>query len=249
MASMLKSHSTIDEKEVEKFSSLAQHWWDEEGSFKLLHTTNPIRIRYIKEQVCRFFNRQVNEMQPFKGLKLLDIGCGGGLTAIPMHKLGAEVLAVDASPENIGVASCYSQSLGLDIKFKCATAEDLVKSKIKFDIVLALEVIEHVADYKLFLQCIAQLLNKNGILILSTINRTLKSMLLAKLGAEYILRWVPVGTHDWNKFIKPEEIAGIFTELGITIVDIQGMNFDPLSTDKWCLSHDNYSTNYFLTAR
>ncbi len=237
--------STKDATEIKKFDDLASKWWDINGEFKILHIINPLRIGYIKTHVCKAFALDASSRRPFEGLKLLDVGCGGGLISVPMHNLGANVTAIDASPNNIKTAKAYAARKSLDINFLHNTSEELADTNQKFDVILALEVIEHVSDYKLFLEKLASLLTPNGVLIISTINRTFKALLLAKITAEYILRMAPIGTHDWNKFIKPEEISEELVKYGLKKSNISGMSMNPL-TFEWRLSHD-YNINYFAT--
>jgi 2-polyprenyl-6-hydroxyphenyl methylase/3-demethylubiquinone-9 3-methyltransferase len=239
--------STKDDFEIKKFDNLASKWWDIDGEFKLLHVINPLRIGYIKAHVCKAFGLDTSTKKPFKGLKFLDIGCGGGLISVPMYNLGASITGVDASFNNIKIAKAYAKRKALDINFAHTTVEELAAHEEKFDVVLSLEVIEHVADYKLFLDKLISLLSPDGILILSTINRTFKSMVLAKIAAEYILRMVPIGTHDWNKFIKPEEIEEELGKRNLNRFNISGMTMNPF-TFEWDLSND-VSVNYLVGYR
>ncbi len=239
--------TTRDEAEIKKFDDLADQWWDVNGKFKTLHIINPLRIKYIKTLVCRVFARGANEQVPFKGLELLDVGCGGGLISVPMNALGARVTAIDASLNNIKTAKAYAKRKSITIDFINTTAELVAKSGKKFDVILALEVIEHVSDYKLFLSELAKMLVPGGVLIISTINRTFKSLLLAKIAAEYILRMIPIGTHEWERFLRPEEIKEVLDTYGLKILDSSGMAFNPLIF-KWNLTRD-LSVNYFMTFR
>jgi 2-polyprenyl-6-hydroxyphenyl methylase/3-demethylubiquinone-9 3-methyltransferase len=198
---------SIDPAEVARFSAMAAEWWDPTGKFAPLHRFNPVRLGFIREQCLARFGRDGSQRAPFEGLKLLDIGCGGGLLSEPMRRLGFDVTGVDASDRNIGTASAHAAEVGLDITYRAATAEQLeAENAGPFDVVLNMEVIEHVADPAEYLRTTARLLAPGGLMILATLNRTLKALALAKVGAEYVLRWVPAGTHDWNKFLKPEEI-------------------------------------------
>lgn len=237
--------TTKDAAEIKKFDDLASQWWDVNGKFKMLHVINPLRIKYIKTRICKAFTRDASATKPFEGLKLLDVGCGGGLISVPMNALGASVTAIDASPNNINTAKAYAKRNSLPINFIHSTAEELGKKGKKFDVILALEVIEHVSDYKLFLCELASMLTPNGILIITTINRTLKSMLLAKIAAEYILRMIPIGTHEWEKFLKPEEIEEELRQYNLKRTNISGMTYNPF-TCEWSLSHDTL-VNYLVT--
>lgn len=239
--------TTVNKEEVEKFSRIAEEWWDENGKFRPLHKFNPVRISYIKEAASKHFNIDAKKAKPLSGLKLLDIGCGGGLLSVPMHRLGAEVTALDASERNILTAKTYADKNGLNINFINTTAEDLrEKNQNKFDIVLNMEVIEHVENVPLFVESSCALLKENGIMFIATLNRTFKSLMLAKIGAEYILGWLPKGTHDWNKFLSPGEIGGFLDKNNLTIKDITGVTYNPFR-DSWATSSDT-SVNYLISA-
>ncbi|MBN8828555.1 MAG: bifunctional 2-polyprenyl-6-hydroxyphenol methylase/3-demethylubiquinol 3-O-methyltransferase UbiG [Sphingobacteriia bacterium] len=237
---------TIDLKEIEKFSKLSEEWWNEEGPFKPLHKINPLRINYIKKHVLDYFNITLDN-KPFTGLKFLDVGCGGGLISEPMHRLGAEVTGIDASEKNIKTASFHSKKLDLNINYRCIDTISLANEEQKFDCILALEVIEHVSDIKEFLESLVNLLNDNGIIIITTINRTIKSYLLAILGAEYILRWIPIGTHSWKKFVKPSEIINVTNNYNLKVSNMKGMSFNPIKNE-WYLS-DDLEVNYLITLK
>ncbi|MDC3257511.1 bifunctional 2-polyprenyl-6-hydroxyphenol methylase/3-demethylubiquinol 3-O-methyltransferase UbiG [Candidatus Pelagibacter sp.] len=231
---------SINSKEIEKFSKIAEEWWDPNGKFKPLHKFNPIRISYIKENIIKTF--KINQKKtPLKNLKILDIGCGGGLLSEPMCKLGAEVTAIDASKKNINVAKLHSKKNNLKINYICTSPEKL-KIKNKFDIILNMEIVEHVEDVNFFLKSCSNLLKKNGIMFVATLNKTLKSYVFAILGAEYILRWLPIGTHEWEKFIKPDELIGILKKNNFELDQIDGMKFN-LLMDEWNISKDK-SINY-----
>ncbi|WP_425408062.1 bifunctional 2-polyprenyl-6-hydroxyphenol methylase/3-demethylubiquinol 3-O-methyltransferase UbiG [Hyphococcus sp.] len=239
--------STIDAAEIEKFSAIADEWWDPFGKFKPLHKFNPIRLAYIRDGACAHFGRDRRAAAPLKGLRLLDIGCGGGLVAEPMRRLGADVVAIDASERNIKTAMAHAAPLGLDIDYRAATAEQLAsQNEPLFDIVLNLEVVEHVADVDLFLKTSAGLVKPGGMMVMATINRTLKALALAKVGAEYILRWLPAGTHDPRKFVKPEEAKAALAHAGLTVTAEAGVSYNPLM-DIWRIGDDT-SVNYMLTA-
>ena len=242
-----KGKTTIDPDEVEKFSAIADEWWDPFGKFKPLHKFNPVRLAYIRDGACAHFSRDPQAKKPLEGLRLLDIGCGGGLVAEPMRRLGAEVVAIDAAERNVKTALAHAAPLGLDIDYRNTTVEDLVASgEAPFDIVLNLEVVEHVADVDLFLETSAGLVKPGGMLIMATINRTLKALALAKVGAEYILRWLPAGTHDPSKFVKPDEAKNALTKAALTITAEAGVTYNPLM-DIWRVGDDT-SVNYMLTA-
>ena len=232
--------STINKKEIEKFSKMADEWWDTEGKFKPLHKFNPLRINYIKKKVISHFKIQSKSL-PLKNIEILDIGCGGGLLSEPMCRMGAKVTAIDASQKNINVASFHSKKNKLKINYLCSSPEK-INIKKKFDVILNMEVVEHVDNLDLFLKKSSALLNKNGIMFISTINKTLKSYLFAIVGAEYVLKWLPIGTHDWNKFVKPKELIEIGEKNNLKLVKINGVNFNILKNE-WFISSDN-SVNY-----
>ena len=232
--------NSINSKEIEKFSKIAEEWWDPNGKFKPLHKFNPIRISYIKENIIKTF--KINQKKtPLKNLKILDIGCGGGLLSEPMCRLGANVTAIDASKKNISVAKLHSKKNNLKIKYICSSPEKL-KIKNKFDVILNMEIVEHVEDVNFFLKSCSNLLKKNGIMFVATLNKTLKSYVFAIVGAEYILRWLPIGTHEWEKFIKPDELISILKKNNFKLDQIDGMKFN-LLMDKWNISKDK-SVNY-----
>ena len=237
---------SIDPAEVARFSAQAAHWWDPDGPFRPLHKFNPARLAYIRDQICTYFVRDGRAPAPLNGLRLLDIGCGGGLVCEPMARLGATVVGADASYENIGAASAHAQAQGLAIDYRHTSAEALAGAGELFDIILNLEVIEHVADRGAFLAACAQLLKPGGIMILATLNRTLKAYGLAVLGAEYVLGWLPRGTHDWNKFITPEELSALLIAQGLHVTGRTGVSYQIL-TSRWALSPD-MDVNYMLCA-
>ncbi len=233
-------NNTINKKEIEKFSKIAEEWWNPEGKFKPLHKFNPIRISYIKENIIKTF--KINQKKtPLKNIKILDIGCGGGLLSEPMCRLGAEVTAIDASEKNINIAKLHSKKNNLKIEYICTSPEKL-KTKNKFDVVLNMEIVEHVEDVDFFLKSCSNLMRKNGIMFVATLNKTLKSYIFAIVGAEYILRWLPIGTHEWDKFIKPDELINILKKNNLNLDRIDGMKFN-LLIDKWDISNDK-SVNY-----
>jgi 2-polyprenyl-6-hydroxyphenyl methylase/3-demethylubiquinone-9 3-methyltransferase len=238
---------SVDSEEVERFSRLAAKWWDAKGEFAPLHKFNPVRLGFIRDQAAARFGRDARAREPFVGLKLVDIGCGGGLLSEPMRRLGFEVTGVDASEKNIGTARVHAAQQGLEIDYRCATAESLVGAGSgSFDVVLTMEVVEHVADPGRFLRTCADLLAPGGLMVVATLNRTARAYALAVFGAERVLRWLPAGTHDWRKFLKPEEVRAF---LGPTPVEVQGpfgVSYNPL-TDRWALSDDS-GVNYMMTA-
>ncbi len=232
--------STINKKEIEKFSRIAEEWWDPTGKFKPLHKFNPIRISYIKEHIIRTLNLK-EQKKPLEKVKILDIGCGGGLLSEPMNRLGAEVTGIDASSKNIEVAKLHAKKNNLKIKYICTSPEKFETEK-EFDVILNMEIIEHVEDVNLFIKSSSKLLKKNGIMFVATLNKTLKSYLFAIVGAEYFLRWLPIGTHDWEKFVKPEDLIETLKRYDLKLDVLDGMKFNILK-DEWKLSSDK-SVNY-----
>ena len=232
--------NTINKKEIEKFSKIADEWWDPNGKFKPLHKFNPIRIQYIKETIANHFNLN-GQKKILNGLTLLDVGCGGGLLSEPMSRLGANVVGIDASKKNIEVAKFHAKKNKLRINYICASPE-ILKIQKKFDVILSMEIVEHVEDINFFIKKSSELLKKNGLMFIATLNKTLKSYMFAIVGAEYILKWLPIGTHDWNKFIKPDELIKITKINNLKLEKLDGMNFD-LLTNEWNLSSNN-SVNY-----
>ena len=232
--------NTINKKEIEKFSKIAEEWWDPDGKFKPLHKFNPIRISYIKENIINTFNLQKSDGS-LKGIKILDIGCGGGLLSEPMARMGADVFGIDASDKNINIAKLHAEKNKLKIKYFCSSPENF-KTDNKFDVILNMEIIEHVKDVDFFLKSCSKFLKKNGIMFVATLNKTLKSYLFAIIGAEYVLRWLPIGTHEWEKFIKPEELINITKQCNLTLDDLKGVKFN-LVFNEWKLSNDK-SVNY-----
>tara|TARA_B100001057_G_scaffold232340_1_gene232539 strand:+ start:42 stop:770 length:729 start_codon:yes stop_codon:yes gene_type:complete len=232
--------NTINKKEIEKFSLIAEEWWNPTGKFKPLHKFNPIRISYIKNNIVKTFKIK-NKKKPLKKISILDVGCGGGLLSEPMTRLGANVVGLDASGKNINVAKIHALKNNLKIKYLCASPENY-KTTNKFDVILNMEIIEHVEDVDFFLKSCSKLLKKNGIMFVATLNKTLKSYLFAILGAEYVLRWLPIGTHEWDKFVKPEELIKILEKYNLNLDEISGLQFD-LIKNLWELSSDN-SVNY-----
>ena len=232
--------NTINKKEIEKFSKIAAEWWNPNGKFKPLHKFNPIRIKYIKDNIIKKFNLNSSN-KPLKTINILDIGCGGGLLSEPMSRLGANVVGIDASKKNIEVAKFHAKKNKLKINYICASPE-ILKIQKKFDVILGMEIVEHVEDINFFIKKSSELLKKNGLMFIATLNKTLKSYMFAIVGAEYILKWLPIGTHDWNKFIKPDELIKITKINNLKLEKLDGMNFD-LLTNEWNLSSNN-SVNY-----
>jgi len=233
-------NNTINKKEIEKFSKIAEEWWDPHGKFKPLHKFNPIRISYIKESIINSFKLK-EKVKPLEKVKILDIGCGGGLLSEPMSRLGADVMGIDASDKNIEIAKFHAKKDNLNIKYLCASPEKL-NTSVKFDVILNMEIVEHVKDVDFFLQSCSKLLRKNGIMFVATINKTLKSYFFAIIGAEYILRWLPIGTHEWEKFVKPGELVKILKKYDLRLDSLDGMKFNLLK-DEWKVSKDK-SINY-----
>jgi 2-polyprenyl-6-hydroxyphenyl methylase/3-demethylubiquinone-9 3-methyltransferase len=239
------AHTTVDPAEIERFSRIAGEWWDPAGKFAPLHRLNPLRIGYIRDRAAQHWKRDPLSGVPLQGLSVLDIGCGGGLLSEPMARLGAQVTGVDAAARNIRVAAQHAGKQGLDIDYRQGAAEALAEAGIRFDIVLALEIVEHVADVELFLKSCGQMVKPGGLLFLSTLNRTAKAWALAIAGGEYILRWLPRGTHDWKKFLKPSEVVNGLDAAGIAAQEIVGVVYSPLSR-AWSLSKSDLDVNYML---
>ena len=240
------TYTSIDPAEVERFSRIAAEWWDPKGKFAPLHRFNPVRLGFIRDQALLRFGRDARARAPFDGLRLLDIGCGGGLLSEPMRRLGFQVTGVDASERNIGTAATHAAEQGLDIDYRVATAEQLLDEGAgPFDVILNMEVIEHVAVPGEYLRSCARLLAPGGMMIVATLNRTLKALALAKVGAEYVLRWLPAGTHDWRKFLKPDELRGFLEGEPVTVAGPFGVAFNPLS-GRWSQAPD-VDVNYMMT--
>ncbi|MBB1490766.1 MULTISPECIES: bifunctional 2-polyprenyl-6-hydroxyphenol methylase/3-demethylubiquinol 3-O-methyltransferase UbiG [unclassified Paracoccus (in: a-proteobacteria)] len=242
----MTGQSSIDAGEVAKFQAMAAEWWDPAGKFKPLHMLNPLRLDYIAGQITAEFGRDRKARRPFEGLRLLDIGCGGGLVAEPMARLGAEVTGADAAAENIEVARVHAAQSDLAIDYRATTAEAILAEGARFDVVLALEIVEHVADPQEFITTCARLLRPGGLLVASTLNRTPQSFAAAIVGAEWIMRWLPRGTHEWSRFIRPTELGAMFDAAGVRVVDRSGMVFNPLGWS-WSLSKRDLSVNYLMT--
>ena len=232
--------TSVNKKEIDKFSKMANEWWDPEGKFKPLHKFNPTRIKYIKENIINNFKLK-NKSKPLSGIKILDIGCGGGLLSEPMSRMGANVTGIDASDKNIKIAKLHSKKNKLKINYFCKSPEKLKITK-KFDVILNMEIVEHVEDIDFFLKSCSKLLKKNGLMFVATINKTLKSYIFAIVGAEYVLRWLPIGTHEWEKFVKPEDLKKILMKYDLSLNKLEGMNFN-IFKDEWSISKD-LSVNY-----
>ena len=231
---------TINKKEIDKFSKLASEWWNPNGKFKPLHKFNPVRLKYIRDSIVKEFKKKKID-HSLNNIKILDIGCGGGLLCEPLSRLGAKVVGIDASEKNIKIAKTHARQNNLKIDYYCASPEDF-NHKEKFDVILNMEIVEHVEDVNLFLNSCSKLLKKNGIMFIATLNKTLKSYIFAIIGAEYILRWLPIGTHEWEKFLKPEELISILKNNDLKLDRVDGMNFNIL-TNRWKVSNDK-SVNY-----
>ena len=232
--------TSVNKKEIDKFSKMADEWWDSEGKFKPLHKFNTKRIKYIKENIINNFKLK-NKSKPLSGISILDIGCGGGLLSEPMSRMGANVTGIDASDKNIKIAKLHSKKNKLKINYLCSSPEKLKVTK-KFDVILNMEIVEHVEDIDFFLESCSKLLKKNGIMFIATINKTLKSYVFAIVGAEYVLRWLPIGTHEWEKFVKPEDLKKILMKYDLSLNKLEGMNFN-IVKDEWSISSD-LSVNY-----
>ena len=232
--------TSVNKKEIDKFSKMADEWWDPEGKFKPLHKFNPTRIKYLKENIINNFKLK-NKFKPLSGINILDIGCGGGLLSEPMSRMGANVTGIDASDKNIKIAKLHSKKNKLKINYLCSSPEKLKITK-KFDVILNMEIVEHVEDIDFFLKSCSKLLKKNGLMFVATINKTLKSYIFAIVGAEYVLRWLPIGTHEWEKFVKPEDLKKILMKYDLSLNKLEGMNFNIIK-DEWSISRD-LSVNY-----
>jgi 2-polyprenyl-6-hydroxyphenyl methylase / 3-demethylubiquinone-9 3-methyltransferase len=238
--------STVDDAEVERFSALAAEWWDPRGKMAVLHRFNPVRLSLIKQAACRRFGRDASGLDALAGLRILDIGCGGGLLSEPLARLGGAVVGADPSRTNIEAAKLHAAAAGVGVDYRATTAEALADAGERFDLVLAMEVVEHVADLGLFIRRCAEMVRPGGLMVVATINRTLKSFALAIVGAEYVLRWLPRGTHRWDKFVTPNELEAALERHGLRIIDATGVSYD-LIADRWQLSTD-MDVNYAVTA-
>jgi 2-polyprenyl-6-hydroxyphenyl methylase/3-demethylubiquinone-9 3-methyltransferase len=239
--------STVDEAEVTRFSALAAQWWDPRGKMAVLHKFNPVRLGFIKEAACRHFGRDDKRLDALTGLRILDIGCGGGILSEPLARLGAAVVGADPSQANIAAAQLHAADAGVSVDYRATTAEALADEGERFDLVLAMEVVEHVADLDLFIRRCTEMVRPGGLMITATLNRTLKSFALAIVGAEYVLRWLPRGTHQWEKFVTPNELEAVLERHGLAVVDETGVIYDLLA-DRWRLSTD-MDVNYMVVAK
>jgi 2-polyprenyl-6-hydroxyphenyl methylase/3-demethylubiquinone-9 3-methyltransferase len=238
---------TVDPAEIERFSRIADEWWDPDGKFAPLHRFNPVRLGFVRDRICARFGRDPRQPAVLEGLRILDIGCGGGLISEPLARLGATVTGIDAAERNVAVARLHAERMRLAIDYRHTTAEDLRAAGESFDVVLALEVVEHVADVDLFLECCAALVRPGGLLVMATLNRTTKAFALAVVGAEYVLRWLPRGTHDWRKFVKPSEAVRALRGSGLDVSELCGVAYSPL-TGRWALAPSDLDVNYMLVA-
>ncbi|MFD1254632.1 Ubiquinone biosynthesis O-methyltransferase [Devosia equisanguinis] len=238
--------TTVNDAEVAKFTAMAEQWWDPKGKFKPLHKFNPVRLSYIRDNLVRHFGRDPASIRPFEGLSILDVGCGGGLLCEPLTRLGAKVTGIDAAERNIRIAQIHAEQSRLDIDYRATTSEALVAAGEKYDVVLNMEVVEHVDNVPLYMKSCADLVAPGGLMFTATLNRTARSWALAVIGAEYILRWLPRGTHDWKKFLTPEEITAQLRRNGLSVIDEIGVTFNPIA-DSWGLSPD-MAINYMILA-
>ena len=238
--------STVDQTEVDRFAALATEWWDPRGKMAVLHKFNPVRLGFIKEAACRRFDRDAKRLDALAGLRILDIGCGGGVLSEPLARLGAAVVGADPAEANIAAAKLHAAEVGVTVDYRATTAEALADLGERFDVVLAMEVVEHVADLGLFVKRCAEMVKPGGLMVTATLNRTLKSFALAIVGAEYVLRWLPRGTHRWDKFITPNELAAVLERHGLTVTDETGVIYN-LVADRWQIATD-MDVNYMVTA-
>jgi 2-polyprenyl-6-hydroxyphenyl methylase/3-demethylubiquinone-9 3-methyltransferase len=240
------TNTTVNDAEIAKFTAMAEEWWDPTGKFKPLHKFNPVRLAYIRDNLIAHFGRDPSSIRPFDGIRILDVGCGGGLLCEPLTRLGASVTGVDAAERNIAIAKIHAEQSGLDIDYRATTSEALVAAGESYDVVLNMEVVEHVDNVPLYMKSCADLVAPSGLMFTATLNRTARALALAVIGAEYVLRWLPRGTHDWNKFLTPEEIIAELRRNGLKVTDQSGVSFNPLSGE-WRLSRD-MAVNYMVLA-
>lgn len=238
---------TVDADEIAKFAAMADEWWDPNGKFRPLHLFNPVRIAFLRDRIAAHFGRDVKGPRPLDGLRILDVGCGGGLLCEPMARLGASVTGIDATERNTEIARIHADAMALDIDYRFTTAADLAESRDSFDVVLNMEVIEHVADRQAFMEDCARLVRPGGLMFLATLNRTPKAYLLAIVGAEYVMRWLPRGTHDWKRFVRPSEMAAWLRRAGMEMREISGVAYDPLK-GAWKLAPRDLDVNYIVVA-
>lgn len=242
-----RKESTVDQGETAKFAAMAEEWWDPAGKFAPLHKFNPVRLAFLRDQICERFSRDPRSTRPLEGLTLADIGCGGGLLSEPMARLGATVTGVDAVERNVAVARAHAESVGVAVDYRRDTVEAMMARSEAYDVVLNMEIVEHVADVELFLQASAALVKPGGMMFIATLNRTLKAFGLAIVGAEYILGWLPRGTHDWKRFVRPSELAAPLRRAGLQMNEITGVAYNPLK-DKWSLAPRDLDVNYMAVA-
>ncbi len=238
--------TTVDPREVERFAALAAEWWNPRGKMKVLHKFNPVRLAYLREKLVAHFGRDPRSIRPLEGLRLLDIGCGGGLLCEPLARMGATVVGIDPAEKNVRIAALHAEESGVPVDYRATTAEDLADSGERFDVVMAMEVVEHVADVDLFLRRSAEMVKPGGLMCAATLNRTKRSFALAIVGAEYVLGWLPRGTHDWNRFVTPDELQAALEAGGLSVIDREGVVFNPLA-DEWRRSNDT-AVNYVMLA-
>ncbi|WP_417804776.1 bifunctional 2-polyprenyl-6-hydroxyphenol methylase/3-demethylubiquinol 3-O-methyltransferase UbiG [Thalassospira lucentensis] len=243
-----KTSRTANSEEIARFSAMAEKWWDPNGVMKPLHKFNPVRLELLRDNICAHLGRDPNTIEPLKDIEIIDIGCGAGLLSEPLARMGAKMTSLDAAQNNIDVAKVHAVQSGLEIDYRCGTPEMLADEGKQFDIVLNMEVIEHVDDPQFFMQACASVLKPGGLMFIATLNRTLKSLALAKIGAEYVLRWVPAGTHDWRKFVKPSEMSGYLRGAGLNMVDITGVAYNPIN-DTWAPAPHDLDINYMVIAQ
>ncbi|MCC9620115.1 bifunctional 2-polyprenyl-6-hydroxyphenol methylase/3-demethylubiquinol 3-O-methyltransferase UbiG [Thalassospira sp. MA62] len=243
-----KPNRTANSEEIARFSAMAEEWWDPNGVMKPLHKFNPVRLQLLRDNICAHLGRETNTTTPLKDVEIIDIGCGAGLLSEPLARMGAKMTSLDASENNIKVAKVHAEQSGLEIDYRCGTPEMLADEGKQFDIVLNMEVIEHVDDPQFFMQACASVLKPGGLMFIATLNRTIKSLALAKVGAEYILRWVPAGTHDWRKFVKPSEMSSYLRGAGLELTDITGVAYNPIK-DQWHPAPHDLDINYMVIAR
>jgi len=238
--------TTVDPREVERFAALAAEWWNPRGKMKVLHKFNPVRLAYLREKLVAHFGRDPRAIRPLEGLRVLDIGCGGGLLCEPLARMGASVVGIDPAERNVRIAALHAEESGVAVDYRATTAEDLADSGEHFDVVMAMEVVEHVADVELFLRRSAEMVKPGGLMCAATLNRTKRSFALAIVGAEYVLGWLPRGTHDWNRFVTPDELQAALEAGGLAVIDREGVIFNPLA-DEWRRSSDT-AVNYVMLA-
>ncbi|WGD28444.1 bifunctional 2-polyprenyl-6-hydroxyphenol methylase/3-demethylubiquinol 3-O-methyltransferase UbiG [Ancylobacter sp. WKF20] len=243
---MTETATTVDPREVERFAALAAEWWNPRGKMRVLHKFNPVRLAYLREHLTAHFGRDPRAIRPLEGLRLVDIGCGGGLLSEPLARMGADVVGIDPAERNVRIASLHAQESGIPVDYRATTAEALADAGERFDVVMAMEVVEHVADVGLFLARASEMVKPGGLMIAATLNRTKRAFALAIVGAEYVLGWLPKGTHDWNKFVTPDELEAALAAGGLRVIDRQGVVFNPLA-DEWRRSSD-LSINYMMLA-